>query len=128
MKITLFTSNNNRHNYFVNLLAANDPSSTLNIYKHLLSRIDGAPVCIFLNTRQYWVSIGTEYGYVPIAFRWRGCAFISDATGPFDYPDVGLGEISAGEVHRVTLGILGVSTAHVMSVDEFIQRSNINRQ
>ena len=55
-------------------------------------------------------------------------AFISDATGTFDYPDVGFGEISAGEVHRVTLGILGVSTAHVMSVDEFIQRSNINRQ
>ena len=63
-----------------------------------------------------------------LPFRWRGCAFISDATGTLDYPDIGFGEISAGEVRGVTLGILGVSTAYVMSVDEFIQRSNINRQ
>ena len=53
-------------------------------------------------------------------------AFISDATGTFDYPDIGFGEIPATEVHRVTLGILGVSTAHVMNVEEFIQRSNVN--
>ena len=38
-------------NYFVNLLAANDPSSTYNIYKKLLPRIGDALVCIFLNTR-----------------------------------------------------------------------------
>ena len=48
-------------------------------------------------------------------------AFISDATGTFDYPDIGFGAIPAAEVHRVSLGILGVSTAHVMSTDEFIQ-------
>ena len=54
-------------------------------------------------------------------------AFISDATGTFDYPDIGFGAIPAAEVHRVSLGILGVSTAHVMNVDEFIQRSAANR-
>ena len=47
-------------------------------------------------------------------------AFLSDATGTFDYPDIGFGAIPAAEVHRVTLGILGVSTAHVMTTDEFI--------
>ena len=41
-----------KNNYFVNLLAANDPSSTFNIYKQLLNRIEKSPVCIFLNTRQ----------------------------------------------------------------------------
>jgi nicotinamidase-related amidase len=50
-------------------------------------------------------------------------AFISDATGTFDYPDAGFGAIAAVEVHRVTLGILAVSTAHVMSTDEFINVS-----
>lgn len=49
-------------------------------------------------------------------------ALISDATGTFDYPDCGFGEIPATEVHRVSLGILGVSTAHVMTTDEFIGR------
>ena len=51
-------------------------------------------------------------------------AFISDATGTFDYPDIGYGAIPAAEVHRVSLGILGVSTAHVMSTDEFIDKSS----
>ena len=55
-------------------------------------------------------------------------AFISDATGTFDYPDIGFGELPAAEVHRVSLGILGVSTAHVMNTDEFIQRSAANRR
>lgn len=55
-------------------------------------------------------------------------AFISDATGTFDYPDVGFGEIPAAEVHRVSLGILGVSTAHVMEVDEFIRISSGDRR
>lgn len=53
-------------------------------------------------------------------------AFISDATGTFDYPDVGFGAIPAAEVHRVTLGILGVSTAHVMGTEEFVNRSLTN--
>jgi len=38
-------------NYFVNLLAANDPASTYNIYKQLRSRTENFPICIFLNTR-----------------------------------------------------------------------------
>jgi ureidoacrylate peracid hydrolase len=54
-------------------------------------------------------------------------AFISDATGTFDYPDVGFGDIPAAEVHRVSLGILGVSTAHVMDTDEFIKLSSAGR-
>ena len=51
-------------------------------------------------------------------------AFISDATGTYDYPDVGFGAIPAAELHRVTLGVLGVSTAHVMNTQEFIQKSS----
>ena len=47
-------------------------------------------------------------------------AFLADATGTFDYPDAGFGAIPANEVHRVTLGILAVSTAHVMDSDEFV--------
>lgn len=54
-------------------------------------------------------------------------AFISDATGTFDYPDAGFGAIPAAEVHRVTLGILAVSTAHVMGTDEFLTLSNTSR-
>lgn len=46
-------------------------------------------------------------------------AFLSDATGTFDYPDVGYGAMSAEEVHKATLTILAFSTAHVMTVDEF---------
>ena len=55
-------------------------------------------------------------------------AFISDATGTFDYPDIGFGALPAEEVHRVSLGILGVSTAHVMDTDEFINRSAEQQQ
>jgi ureidoacrylate peracid hydrolase len=50
-------------------------------------------------------------------------AFISDATGTYDYPDTGFGPIPAQEVHRVTLGVLGVSTAHVMTTDELIGKT-----
>jgi ureidoacrylate peracid hydrolase len=46
-------------------------------------------------------------------------AFLSDATGTFDYPDVGWGAMSAAEVHKATLTILAFSTAHVMTVEEF---------
>ncbi len=54
-------------------------------------------------------------------------AFISDATGTFDYPDAGFGALAATEVHRVTLGILAVSTAHVMSTSEFIELGDASR-
>jgi len=46
-------------------------------------------------------------------------AFLSDATGTFDYPDVGWGAMSAAEVHKATLTVLAFSTAHVMTVEEF---------
>ena len=46
-------------------------------------------------------------------------AFLSDATGTFDYPDVGQGAMSAAQVHKATLTILAFSTAHVMTVEEF---------
>jgi nicotinamidase-related amidase len=48
--------------------------------------------------------------------------FLSDATGTFDYPDVGQGGMSAADVHSATLTILAFSTAHVMTVDEFKAR------
>ncbi len=46
-------------------------------------------------------------------------AFLSDATGTFDYPDMGYGAMSAEDVHRATLRILAFSTAHVMTAAEF---------
>jgi ureidoacrylate peracid hydrolase len=46
-------------------------------------------------------------------------AFLSDATGTFDYPDIGYGAMSADDVHRATLSILAFSTAHVMTSEEF---------
>lgn len=48
--------------------------------------------------------------------------FLSDATGTFDYPDVGHGAMPAEEVHRATLCILAFSTAHVMTVAELKER------
>ena len=54
-------------------------------------------------------------------------AFIADATGTFDYPDAGFGAMAAAEVHRVTLGVLAVSTAHVMSTEDFIKLGSSTR-
>ena len=48
--------------------------------------------------------------------------FLSDATGTFDYPDVGQGSMSAADVHKATLTILAFSTADVMTADEFKKR------
>jgi ureidoacrylate peracid hydrolase len=55
-------------------------------------------------------------------FRNYRVAFLADATGTFDYPDVGYGAMPAAEVHKATLAILSVSTAHVMTVQEMMQR------
>ncbi len=52
-------------------------------------------------------------------FRGYFVIFLSDATGTFDYPDVGLGSMSAAEVHEATLKILAFSTADVMTTHEF---------
>lgn len=54
-------------------------------------------------------------------FRNYKVGFLSDATGTFDYPDMGYGAMSAEDVHRATLTILAFSTAHVMTVDQFKQ-------
>lgn len=54
--------------------------------------------------------------------------FLSDATGTFDYPDVGQGAMSAADVHRATLTILAFSTAHVMTTSEFTARVMAPRQ
>ncbi|MGG3885839.1 cysteine hydrolase family protein [Brevibacillus panacihumi] len=48
-------------------------------------------------------------------------AFLSDATGTYDYPDTGYGPVPAEEVHRVTLALLNVSTAHVMTTEDFMK-------
>jgi ureidoacrylate peracid hydrolase len=48
--------------------------------------------------------------------------FLADATATFDYPDVGWGGMSADAVHKATLSILSVSTAHVMNVEELMRR------
>jgi ureidoacrylate peracid hydrolase len=53
-------------------------------------------------------------------FRDYKVVFLSDATATFDYPDVGQGAMAAAEVHRATLVILSVSTAQVMTTDEFM--------
>ena len=44
--------NENLKNYFVNLMAANDPESTYQAYKNLRSRIKETRICIFFNTRK----------------------------------------------------------------------------
>ena len=48
--------------------------------------------------------------------------FLSDATGTFDYPDVGQGAMSAADVHKASLIILAFSTADVMTVEELKAR------
>ena len=55
-------------------------------------------------------------------FRDYGVVFLSDCTGTYDYPDLGYGELPADEVHRSSLVILALSTAHVMTADELMAR------
>jgi ureidoacrylate peracid hydrolase len=59
-------------------------------------------------------------------FRDYFVVFLSDATGTFDYPDVGLGAMSAEEVHEATLKILAFSTADVMTTDEFTSLARVS--
>ena len=61
-------------------------------------------------------------------FRDYRVVFLSDATATFDYPDVGQGGMSAAEVHHATLVILSNSTAHVMTVEEFMARTTTEHQ
>ena len=45
-------NSNGVKNYFVNVFAANDPASTLDIWNQLQAKIKNSPTCIFLNTRE----------------------------------------------------------------------------
>ncbi|RST74147.1 hypothetical protein D4T97_010730 [Siminovitchia acidinfaciens] len=49
-------------------------------------------------------------------------AFLSDVTGIYDYKDIGFGMVPAAEVHRFFLTVLGGSTAHVMTAEDFIEK------
>lgn len=44
-------NSNGTKNYFINVFAANDPISTLDIWNQLQNKIKKSPTCIFLNTR-----------------------------------------------------------------------------
>jgi nicotinamidase-related amidase len=48
--------------------------------------------------------------------------FLADATATGDYPDLGFERMSGDEVHRATLIVLAASTAHVMTVDDMVER------
>jgi nicotinamidase-related amidase len=61
-------------------------------------------------------------------FRNYKVAFLSDATGTYDYADAGQGAMSCDEVHRSTLVVLAGSTAHVMTTKEFMERVKAPRQ
>jgi len=52
---------------------------------------------------------------------YRGCrvAFLEDVIGTYDYPDIGYGAISAEDLHRMILTVVGVTTGHVMKAEEF---------
>jgi biuret amidohydrolase len=60
-------------------------------------------------------------------FHNYGVIFLSDATGTFDYPDLGYGAMSAAEIHRASLITLAMSTAHVMTVDEMIALTKVTK-
>lgn len=55
-------------------------------------------------------------------YRGYKVAVLSDVTGTYDYKDIGFGMVPAEEVHKVFLTILGGSTAHVMTSDEYMQK------
>lgn len=101
------------------------------IKKHRYSAFFGTDLDIILRTRKIdtvvITGVTTENCCHATArdamFNGYKVAFISDATGTYDYPDAGFGAIPAQEVHRVTLGVLAVSTAHVMTTDELIEKT-----
>lgn len=101
------------------------------IKKHRYSAFFGTDLDIILRTRKIdtvvVTGVTTENCCHATArdamFNGYKVAFISDATGTYNYPDMGFGAIPAEEVHRVTLGVLAVSTAHVMTTDELIQKT-----
>src|SRR5690606_39768229 len=52
-------------------------------------------------------------------YRGYRVAFLEDVTGTYDYPDIGYGAISAEDLHRTILTVIGVTTGHVMTTAEF---------
>lgn len=52
-------------------------------------------------------------------YRGYRVAFLEDVIGTYDYPDIGYGAIAAEDLHKMILTIVGVTTGHVMNVDEF---------
>lgn len=52
-------------------------------------------------------------------YRGYRVAFLEDAIGTYDYPDIGYGAIAAEDLHRMILTVVGVTTAHVMNVEKF---------
>lgn len=52
-------------------------------------------------------------------YRGYRVAFLADVIGTYDYPDIGYGAIPAEDLHRMILTVVGVTTGHVMNVDEF---------
>ena len=101
------------------------------IKKHRYSAFFGTDLDIILRTKKIETvvitGVTTENCCHATArdamFNGYRVAFISDATGTYDYPDAGFGAIAAQEVHRVTLGVLAVSTAHVMTTDQLIKKT-----
>jgi ureidoacrylate peracid hydrolase len=61
-------------------------------------------------------------------FRNYKVAFLSDATGTYDYADSGQGAMSRDQVHRATLVVLAGSTADVMTTKEFMTRVRKKQQ
>lgn len=59
-------------------------------------------------------------------FRDYFVVFLADATGTFDYPDVGWGAMSAEQVHSATLSILAFSTADVMTVEDLEAKVSVD--
>ena len=60
-------------------------------------------------------------------YRGYRVAFLSDATGTNDKRDVGLGMAPAAEVHEAMLKVLGVSTCHVMTSEDFFQKVDTSK-
>ena len=52
-------------------------------------------------------------------FRDFSLIFLSDCTATHDYPDVGFGPMTADEIHRAQLTVIGTSFGHVMTSSEF---------
>lgn len=55
-------------------------------------------------------------------FRNYRVLFLSDGTATYDYPDEGVGGMSAADIHQAMLVVLKGSTTDVATIDEFMSR------